>query len=335
MQTTERGKLLSAIDNLDDSDFERVAMAVFHYQARHNPVYNQYLRWLNRSLSGISSWMDIPFMPVSAYKYHLVQTGQWTPERFFESSGTTGQTPARHAVRDVSLYLHHVRLGFEAVYGDPSDWCIMALLPGYLERGNASLVCMVEALIRASKHPDSGFFLNDLSALSAALARRTLGGTPVMLIGVSFALLHFGTLFPMDLSDVTIVETGGMKGSGKELTRASLHAALQSMFNAPAIHSEYGMTELFSQAYSQGDALFKPTRTMRVVARDAYDPFAIQPPGRSGVLQVADLANLDTCAFLGTEDLGRVYTDGRFEMLGRLDVAETRGCNLMVEGLQS
>jgi hypothetical protein len=334
MQTTERSKLLSAIDNFDDADFERIAMEVFHYQARHNPVYKKYLGWLNRPPSGIRGWTDIPFLPVSAFKHHLVQTGQWTPERFFESSGTTGQTPARHAVRDVTLYLHHMQRGFEAVYGDPSRWCIMALLPGYLERGNASLVCMTDALIRTSKHPDSGFFLNNLPALAAALARRTPGAIPVMLIGVSFALLQFGTLYPMDLSDVTIVETGGMKGRGRELTRSALHAALQSMFNAPAIHSEYGMTELFSQAYSQGDELFKPIRTMRVIARDAYDPFAIQPPGRSGVLQVADLANVDTCAFLGTEDLGRVYSDGRFEVLGRLDVAETRGCNLMVEGNQ-
>lgn len=308
-------------------------MAVFQYQARHNALYKDYLGWLGRPASGIKVWTDIPFMPVSAFKYHFVQTGNWTPEQVFESSGTTGQMPARHAVRDTALYLHHMQRGFEAVYGDPSRWCIMALLPGYLERGNSSLVCMVDALIRQSDHPDSGFFLHDLPALARALARRQPSGAPVMLFGVSFALLDFAALYPMDLSDVTIIETGGMKGRRRELTRAALHGTLQAAFKARAIHSEYGMTELFSQAYSPGDGLFRPSRTMRVLARDAYDPFAIQPFGRSGVLQIVDLANVDTCAFLGTEDLGRVYADGRFEVLGRLDVAETRGCNLMVEGL--
>ncbi len=328
MITNEREEILWKLRSLSASSFPDVAAAVFRYQSRQNPVYARFLALLNRSHTELA---DFPFLPIQVFKHHLVQTGDWQPERFFLSSGTTGQIPSRHAVRDTGFYVENALLGFAQTYGDPEDWCILALLPAYLEREGSSLVLMADAFIRRSRHPESGFFLHDHDRLATALQRCIAGGVPTLLLGVSFALLDFAEAHPMPLPGVVIMETGGMKGRRQEVTREALHGVLQVAFQTKHIHSEYGMTELFSQAYSQGGGLFTPSATMRILARDVYDPFSPARPGKTGVLNIIDLANLDTCSFIGTEDLGRVYADGRFEVLGRLDAAEVRGCNLMVE----
>lgn len=331
MQTPERSDLLPAIAELTTGHFEKTALSVFRYQAHHNMLYARYLTLLGRSVADVHTLTDIPFLPIQFFKQHTIQTGIWSPQTIFLSSSTSGQTPSQHFVRDMDFYLHNTRRGFAGFYGDPSEWCVLALLPSYLERTGSSLVAMADYFIRLSKYPESGFFLNDFTKLTEVLSTCRTNGYKTLLLGVSFALLDFAEQCPMDLSGVTIMETGGMKGRRKELTRAELHQTLTGAFGVPAIHAEYGMTELFSQAYALGGEVFSPAPTMRVIATEINDPFCPVAAGRSGVLNIIDLANLDTCSFLQTEDVGKVATDGRFEVLGRLDVAEMRGCNLMVE----
>ena len=329
MKTPGRAELLLRIADLDDGSFEEAALAVFHYQSRYNPLYARYLELLGRheprDLAGI------PFLPIRFFKTHDVKSGNWEPQTTFTSSSTSGQTPSRHLVRDPDFYLENTRRAFTRQWGDPSEWCILALLPSYLERGGSSLVAMADHFIRLSKYTESGFFLNDLDRLSNILTRCREEGRKTLLLGVSFALLDLAERCPMDLSGITVMETGGMKGRRRELTRNELHDTLRNAFGVPAIYSEYGMTELFSQAYTSGGALFGPAPTMRVLCTEINDPFCTVAPGRSGVLNVVDLANIDTCSFIQTEDVGRVFPEHRFEVLGRLDVAEMRGCNLMVE----
>jgi hypothetical protein len=271
-------------------------------------------------------------LPIQFFKTQEVRTSSWQPQTTFTSSATTGQTPSRHLVRDLDFYLKNTRRGFSKIYGDPSEWRILALLPSYLERGGSSLVAMADFFIKTSEHPESGFFLNDFERLRDVLVFCKSKRYKTLLLGVSFALLDFAERFSMDLSGIAVMETGGMKGRRREMTRAELHAALCKAFNLQKIHSEYGMTELFSQAYApSGDGFFSPAPTMRVLATEINDPFCPVAPGRTGVLNIIDLANVDTCSFVQTDDLGKVYADGRFEVLGRLDAAEMRGCNLMVE----
>lgn len=337
MQTSERADLLLRLAELNGrraGRFEALALSVFRYQAVHNPLYARYLALLNRPGSLLPANVqagDIPFLPIRFFKTHDVKTGNWEPEAVFTSSGTTGQTPSRHFVRDFQAYLRNARNGFRQFYGDPSEWRVLALLPSYLERAGSSLVAMAEDFIKASQYPESGFFLHDFERLKNTLVHCKTKGYKTLLLGVSFALLDLAGRFPADLSGITVMETGGMKGRRRELTRSELHQTLRAAFQVPAIHSEYGMTELFSQAYASGDALFTPAATMRVLTTEINDPFCPAAPGRTGVLNVIDLANIDTCSFIQTEDVGRVYADGRFEVLGRLDAAELRGCNLMVE----
>jgi phenylacetate-coenzyme A ligase PaaK-like adenylate-forming protein len=331
METNEREMLLWQMQHLSATGFEKTALAVFRHQAAHNPTYARYLQLLNRHPEHIHALEDVPFLPISAFKHHIIQTGGWTPALFFQSSGTSGQTPSQHAVCDVHFYIQHTVRSFTRAYGDPADYCTLALLPAYLEREGSSLVLMADAFIQRSKHPKSGFFLHEYADLAEVLQTCVAQRIPTLLLGVSFALLDFAEQHPMPLPGVVVMETGGMKGRRQEMTRSALHAKLQQAFQVSAVHSEYGMTELFSQAYSPGDGLFTPAETMRVYTKEVYDPFEQTAPGRTGVLNVVDLANLDTCSFIATEDLARVHTDGRFEVLGRLDAAEMRGCNLMVE----
>ena len=311
--------------NLTEANFESAAKAVYSYQSIHNPVLSQYL-----DLVGQRSKNSF-FLPISLFKSHLVRSGDWIAETEFTSSGTSGQIPSRHLVRDLNFYLENAEKGFTQFYGDPAEWAILALLPSYLEREGSSLVAMANSFIKKSSYPESGFFLNDFDRLKNALNTCKSMGCKTLLLGVSFALLDFSEQCPMDLSGVTIMETGGMKGRRQEITRAELHEKLKSAFGVHDIHSEYGMTELFSQAYASGGTRFSPAQTMRVTATELNDPFCPVPFGRTGVLNVTDLANLDTCSFIQTEDLGRVFPDGSFEVLGRADAAEMRGCNLMVE----
>lgn len=330
-KTVERAELLPMVAQLDNSGFVETALRVFRYQARYNPLYARWLELLGRRPMDITTLEAIPCLPIHFFKTHAVQTGHWDATTIFTSSATTGQTPSQHLVRDLDGYLQAARRGFTQFYGPPADWCTLALLPSYLERQGSSLVAMANDFIQQSRYPESGFFLHDFQALRATLERCQQQNIPTLLLGVSFALLDFAEQQPMNLHGITVMETGGMKGRRRELTRPEVHAALCEAFQLEVIHSEYGMTELFSQAYATGGTLFRPTPTMRVFATEINDPFCLAAPGRTGVLNIIDLANLDTCAFIATEDVGKVYADGRFEVMGRLDAAELRGCNLMVE----
>jgi hypothetical protein len=331
MQTPQRTDLLPMLANLHESNFEAAAQAIFAYQSVCNPIYATYLKLLGHAVQSPGFTVQIPFLPISFFKTHPVQTGVWDPETEFTSSGTTGQIPARHLVRQLDHYLFNTQKGFVQFYSDPLEWAVLALLPSYLEREGSSLVAMANFFIQKSVHPESGFFLNDFDRLKTALNTCKSKGCKTLLLGVSFALLDFADQYPMDLSGVTVMETGGMKGRRRELTRRELHETLCAAFDLKTIHSEYGMTELFSQAYAQGGTKFRPTQTMRVFTTELNDPFCPLPAGRTGILNIIDLANLDTCSFIQTEDLGRVFPDGSFEVLGRAEIAEMRGCNLMVE----
>lgn len=329
--TQDRSQLLQRIRQLTPATFEETCLAVFAYQAAHNPLYAHFLALLKCRVDKIKRIADIPFLPISFFKSHTLQSGSWLPETEFSSSATTGQVPSRHLVRSLDFYLENTRRGFSPFYGDPADWCVLALLPSYLERRGSSLVAMADDWIKRSKYPQSGFFLHDFEALGECIRFCQAQKIPTLLLGVSFALLDFAADYPMDLQGVTVMETGGMKGRRREITRAELHETLKNAFNLAQIHSEYGMTELLSQAYlSQGER-FYPAPTMQVKTAEINDPFSWVPYGRPGVLNIIDLANIDSVSFIATDDLGRVYEDGSFEVIGRLDAAERRGCNLMVE----
>lgn len=314
--------------------FPALALEVFRYQAANNPVYAQYLELLGASPASVRHAEDIPHAPISLFKTHDLKTGDWPTERTFTSSGTTGSTTSRHPLRDPAWYRSNARRAFERLYGPLAGRPVLALLPAYLERTGSSLVFMAQDFIEASGHPASGFFLHDLDRLAEVLRgdheSRITNHESRILLGVSFALLDLAERHPQALSDVIVMETGGMKGRRKELTRAELHATLKEAFQIDHVHSEYGMTELLSQAYAPRDGVFLPAPTMRVHARQITDPFARAAPGKTGVLNVTDLANVDTLSFIATDDLARVRPDGTFEVLGRLDAADVRGCNLLV-----
>jgi hypothetical protein len=324
----QRELIFQKARNIVPEAFEELALEVFRFQAAHNVVYARYLALLNVDFQKVDSIGSIPFLPIQFFKNHVVKTGDWEAETTFTSSGTTGAAISRHSVRDVNLYLQNAVQGFQYFYGDLAGYCILALLPSYLERRGSSLVCMAEHFIRQSNYPQSGFFLKNTNELLQVFAASR--PKKVLLLGVSFALLDLAERHSPDLNDVVVMETGGMKGRRRELTRPELHGILKTAFNAGAIHSEYGMTELFSQAYSKGEGRFFPAPSMRVFSREITDPLTRQLPGKTGVLNIIDLANFDTCSFIATEDLGRVAADGSFEVLGRLDDTDIRGCNLMV-----
>jgi len=325
-----RRDLIAHIARVEAASFEATALAVFRYQAVHNPLYAEFIQLLGIHPEKITRLANIPFLPIQLFKIHDIQTGTWSPEAVFSSSGTTGQTRSRHFVRHLAWYQACAKQGFEYFYGPVENYCILALLPSYLERSGSSLVAMADYFIRLSRHEQSGFFLYDHEALLERLTWCRQHNIPTLLIGVSFALLDLAEAHPADLGATIIMETGGMKGRREELTREVLHEKLKTAFSARYIHSEYGMTELMSQAYSKGDGLFQPSPTLRVVIRETSDPFSIERPGRPGAINLVDLANLDTLSFIATDDLGRGYADHSFEVLGRLDYSEVRGCTLMI-----
>ena len=327
-----RAQLQAAIGQLTPSDFDALALAVFRYQASYNPLYAQYLALLSCKPVEIRNIQQIPFLPISLFKSYSVKTGNWPSEAIFKSSGTTGQSQSSHHLRSAKWYQYNSRRAFENCYGALTDYCFLGLLPSYLERGDSSLVFMVNEFIQSSRYPQSGFFLNNLEELVAILQDCQNKQIPTILIGVSFALLELAERYPMELSNIIIMETGGMKGRRKELTRAELHDQLGKAFQLSNIHSEYGMTELLSQAYSKGSGRFTSAPTMRVLSRELTDPLSILPHGSTGPLNIIDLANLDSCSFIATDDLGIVHADGRFEVLGRVDHSEMRGCNLLFGG---
>jgi phenylacetate-coenzyme A ligase PaaK-like adenylate-forming protein len=329
-----RSALLKRIQKVQPATFERLALDVFQYQAAHNPLYREYLSLLHIEPAAVQAFQQIPYLPISFFKTHELKSGNWEAEQVFSSSGTSGQTTSRHAVSNTGQYLQNARRGFAHFYGPVSNYAVFALLPSYLERSGSSLVAMADDFIRRSAYPKSGFFLYNTNDLLQALSESLSKGMPTLLIGVSFALLDLAEQHPMDLSGAIVMETGGMKGRRKEITREELHAQLRQAFQVPHIHSEYGMTELLSQAYSKGQGRFYPAPTLRVTSREIADPLSIQKEGRTGVLNITDLANIDTISFIATDDLGRCYADGSFEVLGRLDASDVRGCNLMVADIE-
>ncbi|MFD2099827.1 acyl transferase [Flagellimonas iocasae] len=311
-------------------EFEDVALDVFQFQYQNNPTYRVYCDHLKKSPSNVTQSGEIPFLPIEFFKTHKITATPKDPEILFESSGTTQTSVSKHYVPDVKIYKQSFRKGFTTFYGPIEDYCILALLPSYLEREGSSLVYMVQDLVAKSKHPDSGFYLYDLEELQQKLKRLESHQTKTLLIGVSFALLDLAELHPMHLKSTIIMETGGMKGRRKELIREELHQILKKAFGVEQIHSEYGMTELLSQAYSQGDGIFRTPPWMKISTRDTEDPLTMQSHNKTGGINIIDLANVYSCAFIATQDLGKIHANGSFEIMGRFDNSDVRGCNLMV-----
>lgn len=311
--------------------FNALAMDLFRLHAAHNPVYRGFLHGLGRDLDTVTTVEQIPSLPIGLFRNHRVLLQGLDPAVIFTSSGTTGATTSSHHVPSPALYERSFMSSFRAVYGDPAECRILALLPAYLEREGSSLVYMAEKLIAASGDPLSGTYLYRYDELADVLRRSESEGRKTLLLGVTFALLDLAEQHPMPLTHTTIMETGGMKGRRPELVRDELHAILKNAFGVPAIHSEYGMTELLSQAWSVGDGLYRCPPWMQVRVRDVNDPFAAVPDGRTGGLDVIDLCNIASCPFITTQDLGRRYADGSFEVLGRFDNSDLRGCNLLVD----
>jgi phenylacetate-coenzyme A ligase PaaK-like adenylate-forming protein len=309
--------------------FEAVALEVFRYQYQQVEIYRLYCDSLKRNPSTVNSLADVPFLPIEFFKTHTVIAKEKTAEKVFESSGTTGQVSSKHPVADLKLYERSFEKCFELFYGDVKDYVILALLPSYLERDNSSLVYMAKNLIERSHQNASGFFLDEFEKLYDWLDVLKNGKRKVMLLGVTFGLLDFAEQYKFDFPDLVVMETGGMKGRREELTREEVHVHLRTAFGVSHIHSEYGMTELLSQGYSKGNGVFHSPPWMRVLTRDMYDPLTLQKKNATGAVNVIDLANLYSCSFIATGDLCRTKADGSFEVIGRIDNAEIRGCNLM------
>ena len=307
--------------------FEKRALRLFKEQSQKCLPYHQYLKLLKTDVESISSVAEIPFLPIQFFKTHsIIANGKKTAIRFI-SSGTTGMERSQHLVADLSLYEYSFRTAFETFYGTIENYRVLALLPSYLEREGSSLIYMCEDFIKRSKHPQSGFYLNNLGELSEILKE----DKPTILLGVTYALLDLAEFGPFSLNNTIIMETGGMKGKRKEMLKEELHQTLCNAYGVDLIHSEYGMTELLSQAYSKGKGRFSTPHWMRVFCRDIEDPFSLSRSEKTGGLNIIDLANINSCAFIATQDLGRVYTDQTFEVLGRFEQSDIRGCNLLVQ----
>ncbi|HET9487853.1 MAG TPA: acyl transferase [Chryseosolibacter sp.] len=319
------------LSSVNERNFGDIALQLFHFQAQNNPVYKEYLQCLRLRPQLVKDVPDIPFLPISFFKNHIVKTGAWVPQLHFASSGTTGQKTTVYPLRSLEFYQAHAVRCFEFFFSKIQNYHFLALLPSYLERQDSSLVAMMDFFIKKSGSPHSGFYLHNTSQLLADLENLRNSGKKTILWGVTFALLDLAERYHPDLRHCMIFETGGMKGRRQEITRPELHRILSEAFQVTEIYSEYGMTELLSQAYSRGKNAFFCPPWMKILARDITDPFEKGLLNESGGINVIDFANLDTIAFIETEDLGKVYGDGSFEVLGRLDNSDMRGCNLMVE----
>jgi phenylacetate-coenzyme A ligase PaaK-like adenylate-forming protein len=310
-------------------EFNEIAVSLFRYQYRENEIYRSFVDALGISESQVYHPEQIPFLPVSFFKTHKVISGDYAEELIFESSGTTGMETSKHYVVDASCYQESFTRGLQLAYGDLSEYAVFALLPSYLERKNSSLVYMVEKILLQSNRQMGGFYLNELSELQQQLKEAQRLGLKIMLFGVTFALLDMAEKFPLHIPDAIIIETGGMKGRRNELTRMELHEKLCEGFGVQKIHSEYGMTELLSQAWSSDDGIFRCPPWMKILIADTNDPLSYLETGRSGGINIIDLANFHSCSFIATQDLGRVFDDGSFEVLGRFDNSDIRGCSLL------
>jgi hypothetical protein len=318
------------LQQINAENFNSIALDLFKKQYYDNSIYRSFVDALKVNVDKVNEITQIPFLPISFFKTHKVVTGAVEqPALIFESSGTTGDIPSHHFVADEGIYEQSLLDGFKQFYGNPADYVILALLPSYLERKNASLVHMAKVLMRESKHIANGFYLDEWDKLSKTIQSLEAEGQKVLLLGVTFALLDFAEAHPLQLKNTIVMETGGMKGRKEEWTRQQVHAFLKQQWLLTNVHSEYGMTELLSQAYAKTDGIFHATHTFKALIRDVNDPLDVQTSG-TGCLNIIDLANIHSCSFIATEDIGRLSTDGSFEVLGRVDHAALRGCSLMV-----
>lgn len=314
----------------NNAQFNATALQVFRHQAANCAVYAKFIEGLKVDATKVKRVEQIPFLPVEFFKSHPVVSNNNDIEVTFSSSGTTGITTSRHLVTDVSWYVESFRRAFRLFYGDIENYTLLALLPSYLEREGSSLIYMADDLIKQSHNPDSGFYLYNYEELYHQLKKQQQAKKPTLLIGVTFALLDFVEQHPINFPELIVIETGGMKGKRKEMIREELHETLCRGFGVDTIHSEYGMTELLSQAYSSGNGIFNTPPWMRIITRDTNDPISLISYGKTGGVNIIDLANVNSCSFIATQDLGKVYTDGSFEILGRFDNADIRGCNLLI-----
>ncbi|WP_159950246.1 LuxE/PaaK family acyltransferase [Polaribacter septentrionalilitoris] len=319
------------IFNIQSSaDFTKVALAIFKHQFKNNKVYRSFCDLLYIHPSDVKNVEEIPFLPIQFFKSRKVIASLDQVQEIFTSSGTTGSITSKHFVTDIEFYNQSYLKGFAHFYGDIQEYVVLALLPNYLERKGSSLVFMVDDLIKQTNHSESGFYLNNLSELAQKLEELDQKGQKVLLIGVSFALLDLIESKQFNLKNTTVMETGGMKGRRKELIREELHQILKKGFGVDQIHSEYGMTELLSQGYSKGNGIFETPPWMKILTRDTEDALTIQQIGKTGGINVIDLANYNSCSFIATQDLGKVHQNNTFEIIGRFDNSDIRGCNLMV-----
>jgi phenylacetate-coenzyme A ligase PaaK-like adenylate-forming protein len=314
----------------NEQDFAEVSMSIFKHQFKNNKVYRSFCDLINVYTSDVKKVADIPFLPIQFFKSRKVLSSNNDVQETFTSSGTTGSITSKHFVTDIDIYKESYLKGFAHFYGNIEEYVVLALLPNYLERKGSSLVYMIDDLIRKSKNLASGFYLNNLEELAQKLIKLDKKGQKILLIGVSFALLDLIEKQQFNLKNTIIMETGGMKGRRKELVREELHSILQNGFGVKKIHSEYGMTELLSQGYSDGKGVFKTPPWMKILTRDTEDALTINPIGKNGGINVIDLANYNSCSFIATQDLGKVHENGTFEIIGRFDTSDIRGCNLMV-----
>lgn len=314
----------------DPQQFAACALQTFRFQAQNCAIYREFVTNLKVDIDAVIGIEKIPFLPISFFKSHEVLTSAEPVQVTFTSSGTTGMINSRHLVTDVSWYEESFRRAFEQFYGDIRNYCVLALLPSYLERQGSSLIYMAEDLVIRSENPDSGFYLYNHDDLFAQLKKQQQAKKPTLLIGVTFALLDFVEQHPIVFPELIVMETGGMKGRRKEMIREELHHAFCNGFGVRAIHSEYGMTELLSQAYSNGEGIFICPPWMRIITRDTNDPMTLLGNDKTGGINVIDLANSNSCSFIATQDLGRVHQNGSFEVLGRFDNSDIRGCNLLI-----
>lgn len=317
--------------SVNEQNFDDIALQLFQFQAENNTIYKKYIFNLGINPLSVLSMADIPYLPISFFKNHILKTGAWVPEANFTSSGATGQQTSIHPVRNLDFYLGHTVRCFEHFFGNIDNYHFLALLPSYLERSHSSLVAMMDFFIKKSHSAFSSFYLHDTSRLLQDLENLRGDSKKTVLWGVTFALLDIAERYHPDLSHCLVFETGGMKGRRDEITRYELHSNLAEAFNVEYIYSEYGMTELLSQAYSKGKNAFFCPPWMKILAREITDPMQKGLLNEAGGINVIDFANLNSIAFIETEDIGKVYADGSFEIMGRLDNSDIRGCNLMVE----
>ena len=313
-----------------DKEFKDLTLKVFKFQFENNLIYRSFCDLLYKHPSDINAIEDIPFLPIQFFKSHNVLSSKDSIKKTFTSSGTTGSLTSKHHVTDLRIYEESFQKGFQHFYNNIEDYVVLALLPSYLERDGSSLIYMVDDMIKSSKHTESGFYINNLDELASTLKMLEAKGQQTLLIGVSFALLDLVENYDFDLQHTIIMETGGMKGRRKEMIRTELHNTLKKGFGVTNIHSEYGMTELMSQAYSKGNGSFKCPPWLKILIRDTEDALSVTTNKTSGGINIIDLANINSCAFIATQDLGKIHVDNTFEVIGRFDNSDIRGCNLMV-----